>query len=129
MSDNVFASRLRQTMSKKKLDIADVVILCQPYCLQYHEIIDRNLVSRYIKGQALPKNNRIEILAKALEVDKYWLTGSDNIEEFVSKFNDDQLKDWHNSFSQVNWSNEEYEKIKAFAISLLNKRTINNQAL
>ena len=55
----------------------DILNLCKPYCEKYNVKVDKNHISQYINGKAEPRQDKLSILAMALDVDEAWLIGFD----------------------------------------------------
>ena len=79
MSDRVSntAERLKQLMRERNLKQIDIVDLCQPFCEKYGIAIRRNDISQYANGKAEPGQDKLTILALALNVSEVWLMGYD----------------------------------------------------
>ena len=71
------AERLKQIMKEDGLRQVDIVEKCRPYCAHFGLKMNRSDISQYIAGRALPKQNKIYILARALNVSEAWLMGFD----------------------------------------------------
>ena len=61
---NDFGARLRQTLEDKKVSAAELSRMTG---------IGRNLISYYIHGRCLAKQDKIYVIAKALDVNPGWL--------------------------------------------------------
>ena len=77
MKKNTTANRLRQIMFEKNLKQVDIIKLAEPICKKFKVKIGRNDISQYISGKVVPRQNKIYILAKALDVNEAWLMGYD----------------------------------------------------
>ena len=71
------AERLRRIMMERGLKQVDVLRLVNPVAKQYDDIISPNTLSQYVSGKVVPRQNRLFILAKALNVSEAWLMGLD----------------------------------------------------
>ncbi len=71
------AQRLRQIMSERNLKQIDIVKLAEPFCIRYKTKLGRNDISQYISGKSKPGQNKLYILACALDVNEAWLMGYD----------------------------------------------------
>lgn len=69
--------RLNQIMRERGLRQVDIVNLAKPYCEKYKVKIGRNDISQYVKGKAVPRQNKIFVLSLALNVNESWLMGYD----------------------------------------------------
>ena len=71
------AERLRRIMAEHGLKQADILRLVDPIAKQYGDHIGSNALSQYVSGKVEPKQNKLYILAKALNVSEAWLMGLD----------------------------------------------------
>lgn len=71
------AQRLRQIANERGLKQIDIVNLAEPLGRMYKVKIGRNDVSQYFSGKVEPRQNKLYILAKALNVSEAWLMGFD----------------------------------------------------
>lgn len=103
------AIRLKQIMTNKSLKQIDILNLCQPYCNKYNVKLGKNDLSQYVNGKVEPRQEKLDILAEALNVSEAWLMGydvpmdrtysikptnNDRLNEFIelcSRLNDDDL--------------------------------------
>ncbi len=69
--------RLKEIMDIKGLKQVNIVEMAQPYCKEYNVKLGKNDLSQYVSGKVVPKQNKIYILAKALDVSETWLMGYD----------------------------------------------------
>lgn len=67
-----FRARLKQMMEERGMRQADLVAKTG---------IDRSLISSYVSGRYEPKDDKLKLLANALNCDALWLAGYDGIEE------------------------------------------------
>lgn len=63
---NTFAERLRFAMHKKNM---------KQSVLSYKTKIDKSYISNYLSGKYEPKQDKIQLIAKALSVSEAWLSG------------------------------------------------------
>lgn len=79
MSDRVSntAERLTQLMIERGLKQVDIVEACQPFCEKYGVQIRKNDISQYVHGRVVPGQDKLTILALALNVSEVWLMGYD----------------------------------------------------
>ncbi len=77
MRDVTTADRLRRIMSERGLKQRDVLKACRPYCEKHGVRLERNDLSQYVSGKAVPRSDKLEVLAEALEVNEVWLMGYD----------------------------------------------------
>lgn len=77
MEKTTTSDRLKQIMSDRNLKQIDIQKLCEPYCKQYDIRIGRNDLSHWVNGKHVPTQEKISILAMALDVNEAWLMGYD----------------------------------------------------
>lgn len=77
MPKETISQRLIQIMNERNLKQIDIIRLTEPYCNRFKIRIGRNDLSQYISGKVEPRQNKIYILAKALDVNEAWLMGFD----------------------------------------------------
>ncbi len=87
--------RLKKIMNIKNLKQIDILRLAEPYCKKYNVKMGSNDLSQYVTGKIEPGQNKIMILAEALNVNPSWLMGLDvpmekekekNINEVLNDF-------------------------------------------
>ena len=69
------AERLRFILETENIKQADILERCLPYLEQFKVKMNRSDISQYIAGKATPKQNKLYILARALNVSEAWLMG------------------------------------------------------
>lgn len=69
--------RLKERMDELGMRQIDLVNACQPMCQKYGNLITRPHVSQWLSGRSEPSQNKIYILAEALNVSEAWLMGYD----------------------------------------------------
>ncbi len=79
---DTFTNRLNQAMNEQGLRQIDLVkktkLVMEKYIKNYKgNGIDKSLLNKYIKGVAIAKQDKMYILAKALNVSEGWLMGYD----------------------------------------------------
>lgn len=77
MPKHTTADRLKQIMDMRGLKQIDIINSAQPYCDAYKIKLGRNDISQYLSGKVEPRQNKLYILAKALNVSEAWLMGYD----------------------------------------------------
>lgn len=77
MRKTTTSERLKRLMSERQLRQVDILNLCKPYCEKYNVKVDKNHISQYINGKSEPRQDKLSILAMALDVDEAWLIGFD----------------------------------------------------
>ncbi len=75
MSKITTSERLKEIMAKRNLKQVDILRACEPYCQKYNIKLGRNDLSQYISGKVQPGQDKLTILAKALNVNEVWLMG------------------------------------------------------
>jgi SOS-response transcriptional repressor LexA len=71
------ADRLKHIIEKRKLRQVDILEKCKPYCEKYNIRLERNDLSQYVSGKVTPGQEKLTIMAKALNVSESWLMGYD----------------------------------------------------
>lgn len=69
--------RLKEIMEKRGLKQIDILNSCRPYCKKYDVKLSKGLLSQYVNGSAAPGQDKLYILARALNVNEAWLMGYD----------------------------------------------------
>lgn len=77
MEKTTTAERLKQIMRDDDLTQADIVKKCRPFCEKFGLKMNRSDISQYISGRVEPKQNKLYIISKALNVSEAWLMGFD----------------------------------------------------
>lgn len=78
------AARLIEIMEEENLKQIDILNKCAPFCKKYNKEISKALLSAWIHDKAQPKQDRLHILALALNVSEAWLMGYDVIKDRAS---------------------------------------------
>ena len=86
---------LMQTLNLKQIDILNK---CLPICEKYNVKMGRNHISQYVSGKVKPNQEKLSILALALNVSEAWLMGYDvpmveNTEEQQNKKIGERIKE------------------------------------
>lgn len=69
------ADRLNQIMAERGLKQVEILELCKPYCQKMGVKLNKNDLSQYVSGKVVPKQDKLSILALALNVNEVWLMG------------------------------------------------------
>lgn len=69
------SDRIKELMLKRKLKQIDILNSCQQYCVKYNVKLAKNDLSQYISGKVQPGQDKLTILALALNVNEVWLMG------------------------------------------------------
>jgi repressor LexA len=64
-------------MNERGLRQVDILRMCEPICKQHNVRLGRNDISQYLSGYAAPKQDKLTVLALALNVSEAWLMGYD----------------------------------------------------
>ena len=73
-----FSRRLNARMSDLRLTQADLVRRCQPYCSEFNVKLTKKNITQYVNGQYMPRNDKLMVICKALDVDEtYFVSGDD----------------------------------------------------
>ena len=136
MNSNIKVSstseRLQEIMKKKNLRQVDILEKCAPYCSKYKKKIGRNDLSQYVNGKTEPRQDKLYVLALALNVNEAWLMGFDVPSERIKQPNANRKYSLHaqaffdktknlntdgwkelNAYADYLLSQERYQKIKA----------------
>lgn len=71
------SSRLMQIMSERNLRQKDILDLAKPYCEKFGIKLPKNTLSQFVSGERIPRQDKLFILAHALDVSEGWLMGLD----------------------------------------------------
>lgn len=71
------AERLKQIMEKRNLRQIDIIEKCRPFCKELGVKMGRSDFSQYLSGKIQPKQTKLAILSRALNVSEAWLMGFD----------------------------------------------------
>lgn len=69
------SARLKEIMSDRGLKQVDVLRLAAPHCQELGVKINKSDLSGYVSGKFEPGNDKLLVLARALNVDPRWLMG------------------------------------------------------
>ena len=69
------SQRLRQIMSARNMRQVDVLTAAEPYCKKFGVKLGKNALSQYVSGKVEPGQEKLTILALALDVSEAWLMG------------------------------------------------------
>lgn len=118
MKSNTTAERLQQIMKERSLKQADILRMCQPYCKQMHVKLAKTDLSNYVNGKFEPKQDKLAVLGKALNLNEAWIMGYE-----VRKEKTNTSRNKLNEFiSEHDFTNAEIEQIINYASFLLNQR-------
>lgn len=71
------AERLKQIMGERNLRQIDIIEKCRPFCKELGVKMGRSDFSQYLSGKIQPKQTKLAILSRALNVSEAWLMGFD----------------------------------------------------
>lgn len=69
--------RIKTYMEINHLRQADIIIKCRPYMRKMNTNFSRSTLSHYIAGRCNPNQEKLTVLALALDVSEAWLAGYD----------------------------------------------------
>lgn len=121
MSDTKFTttgSRLKMIMNERNLKQVDILRLTEPFQKKYNVKIAKNDLSQYVNDKTEPRQDKLFVLALALEVSEPWLMGYD-----VSRNRDVNIPDYLQMeavYDQL--QPDRKQKVFQFAKSELNKQ-------
>lgn len=79
------SSRLKELMRERNLKQVDILNKTLPFQTKYNVRLAKNDLSQYVNGKVEPNQERVYILAKALDVSEAWLLGYDVPKQRISK--------------------------------------------
>ena len=94
------SARLKEIMKQRGLKQIDIVNAAQPFCKKYGVKLGRNDVSQYVAGKVAPNQQKLTILALALNVSEVWLMGYN--EPIKAKDFDGTIQNFLNSIEYTN---------------------------
>lgn len=69
------ADRLNEIIKLRNYKQIQIVELCQPFLKKYGVKMGRNDISQYVSGKVVPGQEKLSVLAEALNVSETWLMG------------------------------------------------------
>lgn len=81
MKSSNTAQRLSEYMAKNNLKQVDIIRRAEPYCQLYSVKLNKSDLSQYVSGKVEPGQDKLFVLARALNVPEAWLMGYDMPEE------------------------------------------------
>lgn len=84
MKTSSTALRLNEYMQEKGLKQIDIIKRAKPFCIEYGIKLSKSDLSQYVSGKVEPGQNKLYVLARALNVSEAWLMGYDVSLERVS---------------------------------------------
>ena len=77
MEKTTTSERLKQIMEERHLKQVDIQRMCAPFCAQFNVRIERNDLSQWVNKKHQPTQEKLSVLAMALDVSEAWLMGYD----------------------------------------------------
>ena len=71
------AQRLKSLLESRNLKQVDIVNAAQPFCKAFNQKLGRNDISQYVSGKVVPGQDKLSLIALALNVSEVWLMGFD----------------------------------------------------
>lgn len=120
--------RLKEIMKINNLKQVDILNKCEPICKSLGKRIGRNDLSQYVSGKVEPRQDKLTILAKALNVNETWLMGYDVPMDINYKVNKISNKETQLllSFNKLNTLGQEKAIERVEELTQIEKYTINN---
>lgn len=78
MQKSTTKERLKELMQERGLKQIDIVNLAKPFCEKSGIKLGRNDISQYLSGKVMPGQQKLFVLAQALDVSLQWLMGYDD---------------------------------------------------
>lgn len=109
------SERLRIIMEERQLKQTDILELCKPISDKTGVKMSKSTLSQYLSGRNLPKQDKLTLLAQALNVDESWLMGYDSLKkESPEKISDilsnPEAIEIALMFSKLNKNNKDFAK-------------------
>lgn len=83
--------RLKQIMQERQLRQVDILNLVKPYCEKNDVKMNKSDISQYVSGKVEPSQDKLVMLAMALNVSEAWLMGFDIQEDNEDIFGIDNI--------------------------------------
>lgn len=77
MKISTTSERLKLLMQERHLRQVDILNACKPFSQKYGTEVKKNDISQYLSGRNEPKQDKIYVMAAALNVSEAWLMGFD----------------------------------------------------
>jgi len=96
------AERLKRVMSERGLKQVDIIAMCKPHCERYGVKMNKSDISQYVSGKSEPSQDKLVVLAMALNVQESWLMGFDVPEKKpAASIEDDELDESKKALMQL----------------------------
>lgn len=113
MNESLFNARLKQAMELRKVKQVDIV---------KNTGISKSLISQYLKGTVIPKQNKMYSIAKYLDVGVEWLSGHlmtlnntipkyNEEKEFIATMKNDALQEKNGYMFDLSKLEEHYQQL------------------
>lgn len=124
--------RLKKIMNDRNLKQVDVLNLTRPLCEQYEIKMNKSDISQYCSGKTEPNQNKLFVLAKALNVNEAWLMGLNVPMERLEYDFHDSPDEGYLSFNSIDDFKNAYDKISfrknTFECRIIkNMKNLNNE--
>lgn len=116
------AVRLKQIMKDQNIKQVDILNMCKPFCNRYNVKLGKNDLSQYVNGKVEPGQEKLNVLAEALNVSEAWLMGYDVPMDRIfnaKPIDNDRLNEFVKLCSEL--SDDELDIIETLIDSLLSK--------
>lgn len=105
--------RLKKIMTARNLKQVDILKMCEPYCRKYNVKLEKNDLSQYVNDKVQPKQDKLSILAMALNVSEVWLMGFDVPMNYESNNDDSDIINFFNNLMEShNSDNKEIDEVR-----------------
>jgi len=84
------AERLNTIMKERGLKQSEILEKCKPFCDKYGIKMARSDLSQYVLGKSLPRQDKLTVLADALNVTETWLMGYDDNDPVFTALDEDE---------------------------------------
>lgn len=115
------SERLNYLMKSYNLKQIDILNRCLPLCEKYNVKLGRNHISQYVSGKVKPNQEKLSILALALNVDEAWLMGYD-VPIKNESYNNEIIITPLDEIQQLKLTNKEQNELLEYARYLISKR-------
>lgn len=114
------STRLKEIMSDRGLKQVDVLRLAAPHCQELGIKINKSDLSGYVSGKFEPGNDKLLVLARALNVDPRWLMGIPGVPRNEAERNSEPF---NTQFTAKNKPESTFEELRVAYARNRNKLT------